>query len=84
VTSIPDLKAAEITRYVFKNDGMPFRPEDWARLKSIASGNPDESKVGAFGVRTRSSATSDAVKVVRILTLLSTLSSRSASIAFSR
>lgn len=51
MVSVPDLKNAEITRYVFKNDGMPFRPEDWARLKSIASGNPDESKVGAFGVR---------------------------------
>lgn len=29
---------------------MPFRPQDWARLRKIAEGNPDESKVGAFGV----------------------------------
>lgn len=28
----------------------PFRPEDWSRLKKIADGNPDESKIGAFGV----------------------------------
>lgn len=49
----PDLKTAEIERYVFKNDGLAFRPEDWARLKKIAEGNPDESKVGAFGVRPR-------------------------------
>lgn len=28
---------------------MPFRSEDWSRLKSIATGNPDESKIGAFG-----------------------------------
>ena len=29
---------------------MPFRDQDWARLKKIAEGNPDVSKVGAFGV----------------------------------
>lgn len=32
------------------NDGHPFRPADWKRLKSIAEGNPDETKIGAFGV----------------------------------
>lgn len=37
-------------RYVVTNDGIPFRPEDWSRLKKIAEGNPDESKIGAFGV----------------------------------
>ncbi len=35
---------------VVTNDGKPFGPDDWARLKSIASGNPDEDKIGAFGV----------------------------------
>ena len=40
----------QIHRYVITNDGIPFRPEDWARLKKIAEGNPDESKIGAFGV----------------------------------
>lgn len=34
----------------YRNNGMPFRPQDWARLKKIAEGNPDESKIGAFGV----------------------------------
>ena len=79
--TVPDLKAAEITRYVFKNDGMPFRPEDWARLKSIASVNPDESKVGAFGVRTRPSFTSDALDSDADL---ASTSFRSASTACSR
>jgi hypothetical protein len=35
----PNLKA-KCTRLVIKNNGMAFRPEDWARLKSIAEGNP--------------------------------------------
>jgi len=34
-----------------RNDGMVFRKEDWARLTEIASGNPDETKIGAFGER---------------------------------
>ncbi|KAF9280093.1 hypothetical protein BGZ68_007509 [Mortierella alpina] len=53
--------SAKITRVLFKNNGMDFRPEDWNRLKKIAEGNPDESKasrhhelytapIGAFGV----------------------------------
>ena len=41
----------EIVRQVeYRNNGMPFRKQDWKRLKSIAEGNPDESKIGAFGV----------------------------------
>ena len=32
------------------NDGHVFKPTDWARLKRIAEGNPDETKIGAFGV----------------------------------
>lgn len=32
------------------NDGIPFRGQDWQRLKKIAEGNPDEEKIGAFGV----------------------------------
>ncbi|KAF9428175.1 hypothetical protein BGZ94_003181 [Podila epigama] len=47
--SAPNLHA-KITRVIFKNNGMHFRPEDWNRLKKIAEGNPDESKIGAFGV----------------------------------
>ncbi|KAK6344225.1 hypothetical protein TWF696_007867 [Orbilia brochopaga] len=37
-------------RMLVKNDGIPFREEDWQRLKRIAEGNPDETKIGAFGV----------------------------------
>ncbi|CAG8721448.1 13944_t:CDS:2, partial [Cetraspora pellucida] len=37
-------------RILFKNNGFVFRPEDWSRLKKIAEGNPDEQKIGAFGV----------------------------------
>jgi len=40
----------KIVRILFKNNGFPFRPEDWNRLKKIAEGNPDEQKIGAFGV----------------------------------
>ncbi|KAI8605357.1 hypothetical protein EDD21DRAFT_363843 [Dissophora ornata] len=47
--TVPNL-SAKITRVLFKNNGMAFRPEDWNRLKKIAEGNPDESKIGAFGV----------------------------------
>ncbi|KAK3823349.1 MAG: hypothetical protein J3Q66DRAFT_310181, partial [Benniella sp.] len=45
----PDL-SAKITRIIFKNNGIDFRQEDWGRLKKIAEGNPDETKIGAFGV----------------------------------
>ena len=32
------------------NDGDVFGENDWQRLKRIAEGNPDETKIGAFGV----------------------------------
>ena len=32
------------------NDGDAFNENDWQRLKRIAEGNPDETKIGAFGV----------------------------------
>jgi len=37
-----------VKRILFKNNGFPFRPEDWNRLKRIADGNPDEQKVFFF------------------------------------
>jgi hypothetical protein len=37
-------------KLLVSNDGTPFRPEDWDRLKRIAEGNPDVEKIGAFGV----------------------------------
>jgi hypothetical protein len=39
-----------VTQVLYRNNGMPFRGQDWSRLKKIAEGNPDVSKVGAFGV----------------------------------
>ena len=33
-----------------ENNGEVFKATDWARLKKIAEGNPDETKIGAFGV----------------------------------
>ena len=33
-----------------ENNGTPFTATDWSRLKKIAEGNPDETKIGAFGV----------------------------------
>ncbi|KAK3387778.1 hypothetical protein B0H63DRAFT_521799 [Podospora didyma] len=33
-----------------ENTGQPFTAMDWGRLKRIAEGNPDETKIGAFGV----------------------------------
>ncbi|RAR08494.1 hatpase_c domain-containing protein [Stemphylium lycopersici] len=39
-----------LKRLVVSNNGQPFTIADWSRLKSIADGNPDETKIGAFGV----------------------------------
>ena len=35
---------------VVSNNGQIFSGNDWSRLKRIAEGNPDETKIGAFGV----------------------------------
>ncbi|KZF21370.1 HATPase_c domain-containing protein [Xylona heveae TC161] len=39
-----------LKRLLVSNNGQPFAPTDWSRLKRIAEGNPDETKIGAFGV----------------------------------
>ena len=39
-----------LKRLLVTNNGKPFTENDWARLKRIAEGNPDETKIGAFGV----------------------------------
>ncbi|KAI0016973.1 hypothetical protein F4780DRAFT_757081 [Xylariomycetidae sp. FL0641] len=39
-----------LKRLLVQNNGQPFTATDWARLKRIAEGNPDETKIGAFGV----------------------------------
>ncbi|CAZ82472.1 unnamed protein product [Tuber melanosporum] len=45
-----ELVKSKMQRILVKNDGHSFRDEDWLRLKRIAEGNPDETKIGAFGV----------------------------------
>ncbi|CCG84023.1 protein of unknown function [Taphrina deformans PYCC 5710] len=47
---IQDIHKRLTKRVVVKNNGHLFRPEDWTRLSRIAEGNPDETKIGAFGV----------------------------------
>ncbi|RXW23364.1 hypothetical protein EST38_g2483 [Candolleomyces aberdarensis] len=47
---LPDLKTVLVHKWKFRNNGILFRDEDWSRLKKIAEGNPDEEKIGAFGV----------------------------------
>ncbi|GAA5977366.1 hypothetical protein JCM5350_002442 [Sporobolomyces pararoseus] len=48
--SLPDLRTTKCNSIMVRNDGMVFRKEDWARLTEIASGNPDQTKIGQFGV----------------------------------
>ncbi|GAA5857149.1 hypothetical protein JCM8547_009340 [Rhodosporidiobolus lusitaniae] len=48
--ALPDLLTTKVSTVLVRNDGFVFRPQDWARLTEIASGNPDETKIGAFGV----------------------------------
>lgn len=40
----------EASSVIFKNNGNPFSDEDWKRLTTIASGNPNQDSVGRFGV----------------------------------
>ncbi|GAA5897454.1 hypothetical protein JCM8208_003276 [Rhodotorula glutinis] len=47
---LPNLANTKVASIMVRNDGFVFRKEDWARLQEIASGNPDETKIGAFGV----------------------------------
>ncbi|KAK9450889.1 uncharacterized protein V1518DRAFT_411963 [Limtongia smithiae] len=48
--NIMDIQKTTVKRLRVSNNGMFFRPEDWDRLREIAKGNPDETKIGAFGV----------------------------------
>ena len=47
---LENLSSTPCRRLQVSNNGTPFRPEDWTRLKRIAEGNPDAEKIGAFGV----------------------------------
>ncbi|KIK97727.1 hypothetical protein PAXRUDRAFT_762872 [Paxillus rubicundulus Ve08.2h10] len=48
--TVTDLTNTKAFKWVVKNDGDEFRLEDWRRLTNIADGNPDDQKIGAFGV----------------------------------
>ncbi|KAG6375835.1 hypothetical protein JVT61DRAFT_2694 [Boletus reticuloceps] len=50
VPLLPDLTSTFVAQWTFRNNGIVFRDEDWTRLRKIAEGNPDEEKIGAFGV----------------------------------
>lgn len=49
-TSSSETGKEVVSQIIYRNNGLPFRSQDWARLRKIAEGNPDASKVGAFGV----------------------------------
>ncbi|KAG9312049.1 hypothetical protein JVU11DRAFT_7329 [Chiua virens] len=44
------LKSESVSHWTIKNNGDKFSDNDWERLRTIASGNPDPQKIGAFGV----------------------------------
>ncbi|KAF9225079.1 hypothetical protein BS17DRAFT_879239 [Gyrodon lividus] len=45
-----DLTNVKAFKWVVKNDGAAFEDGGWRRLTNIADGNPDDQKIGAFGV----------------------------------
>lgn len=47
---VNDLNTIQLARWVIRNDGDAFTTKDWDRITNIADGNPDERKIGAFGV----------------------------------
>lgn len=49
-STVPTPNGQFVNEVVYRNNGIPFRPQDWSRLQKIAEGNPDVAKVGAFGV----------------------------------
>ncbi|KAI9024779.1 hypothetical protein DFJ74DRAFT_666285 [Hyaloraphidium curvatum] len=40
----------EVTGITISNNGQAFSKDDWSRIRKIAEGNPDEGKIGMFGV----------------------------------
>jgi hypothetical protein len=46
----PWSKKENVSSVTYKNNGKPFSEDDFARLRKIAEGNPDEQKIGFFGV----------------------------------
>lgn len=48
--NVRELHSRPIGRLTVRNNGELFKEDDWNRLREIARGNPNESKIGAFGV----------------------------------
>lgn len=48
--TISDIGYSQAQRLTIKNNGLYFNDDDWNRLREVAKGNPDETKIGAFGV----------------------------------
>ncbi|KAJ3313963.1 hypothetical protein HDV04_001269 [Boothiomyces sp. JEL0838] len=48
--SLPWLHKTNVESVTYKNNGKAFSEEDFGRLRKIAEGNPDEQKIGFFGV----------------------------------
>ena len=46
--TLPDLATAQCQSVTVRNDGSPFSADDWARLKKIADGNPNELRARAL------------------------------------
>ncbi len=49
LSSSPPKPTREVVSIVVRNNGKAFTKADWARVRSIAEGNPDEGKIGMFG-----------------------------------
>ncbi|KAG9310168.1 hypothetical protein JVU11DRAFT_9790 [Chiua virens] len=45
-----DLSRVGVCKWIVINDGIAFTDGDWGRLRKIADGNKNATKVGAFGV----------------------------------
>lgn len=79
----PIAMVSQVHQWTFKNNGMVFRDEDWSRLKKIgglwafyfqdlhshpaAEGNPDEEKIGAFGVGVSLHKVAQVIVVLNVL-----------------
>lgn len=48
--NVDKIHSCLVKRLRFQNTGLEFQDDDWNRLREIASGNPNEGKIGAFGV----------------------------------
>ncbi|KAJ3323119.1 hypothetical protein HDV06_002131 [Boothiomyces sp. JEL0866] len=48
--TFPWSQKSSVESVTYKNNGKPFSEEDFGRLRKIAEGNPDEQKIGFFGV----------------------------------